>query len=107
MIGAGALDRRIRIERAVESRDGSTNAVVTSWVTHLDSVPCSIKSTTGREFLDADRVQSERRAVFTVRYADIDVRDRIVADDGLTYGISDLREIGRRRFIEIQAEAVS
>ncbi|MFI0846435.1 phage head closure protein [Mesorhizobium sp. IMUNJ 23232] len=106
MIGAGAFDRRIIIERVTETRDAGTNAVLTSWATHLDNVPCSIKRTTGREFLDADRVQSERRAVFTVRYADIDVRDRIVADDGLTYGIVDIREIGRRRFMELQGEAI-
>lgn len=106
MISAGSFDRRITIQRVTESRDGATNAVVTSWADYLTDVPASIKRTTGREFLDADRIQSERRAVFTVRFAEITVIDRVIADDGLTYGITDIREIGRRRFLELACEAI-
>ncbi|MDQ6434387.1 phage head closure protein [Mesorhizobium sp. LHD-90] len=106
MIGAGSFDRRIDVQRPAESRDAGTNAVIVSWSTHLASVPASIRRASGREFLDADQVQSERRAVFTIRYADVVVTDRVLADDGLTYGISDIREIGRRRFLELQCEAI-
>lgn len=105
MIGAGAFDRRITIQRVTESRDPATNAVVEAWATHLADVPASVKQSPGREFLEANQITSERRAVFTIRYAEITVKDR-VRSDARVYNISDIREIGRRRFLELQCEAV-
>lgn len=105
MIGAGAFDRRIEIQRATEFRDGGTNAVVTTWSTHLASVPASVKQTPGREFLEGNQIVAERRAVFTIRFADIRVTDRVVFD-GRDFNVSDIRELGRRRFLELQCEAV-
>lgn len=104
-IGAGAFDRRITIQRVTETRDPATNAIVESWSTHLADAPASVKQTPGREFLEGNQIVAERRAVFTVRYADIRETDRVVFD-GRDFNISDIREIGRRRFLELQCEAV-
>lgn len=105
MIGAGALDRRITVQRATETRDPGTNAVLQSWANHLTDAPASVKTAAGREFLEGAQIVSERRAVFTIRWAEVAVTDR-VSFDGRIYNISDVREIGRRRFLELQCEAM-
>ena len=105
MIGAGAFDRRITVQRVTESRHAATNAVIESWATHLADVPASLRQSPGREFLEANQIASERRAVFTIRFADVTVKDRVSFDSRI-YNIADVREIGRRRFIELQCEAV-
>jgi SPP1 family predicted phage head-tail adaptor len=106
MIGAGAFDRRITIQRAVETRDAGTNAVVTTWAAHLADVPASVKTVAGREFLEGNQIVAERRAVFTVRHADLRVTDRVIFD-GADFNVTDIREVGRRRFLELQCEAVT
>lgn len=105
MIGAGAFDRRITLQRYTESRDPDTNAVIHTWVDHIANVPASVRQTAGREFLEGSQILAERRAVFTVRFADMTVLDR-VSYDGRLFNISDVREIGRRAFLELQCEAV-
>lgn len=105
MIGAGAFDRRVDIERLTQLRDAGTNAVVESWAVFLPGVPASVRQAPGREFLEANQITSERRAVFTIRYTDVTVIDR-VSYEGRLYNISDVRELGRRRFLELQCEAV-
>lgn len=105
MIGAGALDRRIAVQRYTETRDPIYNTVVHTWADHITDAPASVKTTAGREFLEGSQLMAEKRAVFTVRFADISVLDR-VSYDGRLFNISDVREIGRRRFLELQCEAI-
>lgn len=105
MIGAGALDRRITVQRYIETRDPIFNSVVHIWADHITDAPASVKTAAGREFLEGPQIVSERRAVFTIRFADVTVLDR-VSFVGRLYNISDVREIGRRRFLELQCEAI-
>lgn len=106
MIGAGSLDRRVSIQRPEEVRDPQFNAVSMIWIDIAADAPASVKQTSGREFLDANQVLSERRAVFIIRWLPgLDTTCRI-AWEGKDFDIRDIREIGRRRFLEIQAEHV-
>ncbi|MFI0847875.1 head-tail adaptor protein [Mesorhizobium sp. IMUNJ 23232] len=105
MIAAGQFDRRITVQRATESRDPGTNAVLESWADHLVDVPAKVTQSAGREFLDSDKVTSERRAVFTVRGVPATVLDRVIFE-GQTFNISDVRPLFRNRFSELQCEAI-
>lgn len=107
MIGAGSLDRRITIERYVETRDPVYNSVSYDWTSWQPDVPANVRTAGGREFLEAGGQYVERRAIFKVRWIpDLQTTDR-VSWNGRAYDIKDVREIGRRRFLEIHAEAVT
>ncbi|TPM36634.1 phage head closure protein [Mesorhizobium sp. B2-3-5] len=107
MIAAGRLDRRIDIQRLTESRDATYGAVVETWANWKTAVPAGLTQSTGREFLSTDQTVSERLKVFLVRYIDgLTVRDRVIFD-AVSYDIGDIREIGRRRFQEIQCAATT
>ncbi|PBB85733.1 phage head closure protein [Mesorhizobium sp. WSM3876] len=107
MIAAGRLDRRINIQRVTEGRDPTYGAVTETWADWKTGVPAGLTQSTGREFLNVDQPVSERRKLFLIRYiADLTFRDRVVFESA-NYDIKDIREIGRRRFQEVQCEATA
>lgn len=107
MIAAGRMDRRINIQRVTESRDPTYGAVTETWADWKTGVHAGLSQSTGREYLNTDQPVSERRKVFLIRYIEgLTVRDRVVFESA-NYDIRDIREIGRRRFLEVQCEATA
>jgi SPP1 family predicted phage head-tail adaptor len=103
---AGALDRRIVIQRVTTSPN-EFNAPVETWST-LATVWASKSDLKDGERMQAGEVASTITTRFRIRYsttvADVNPKDRI-AHDGLTYDIVTVKEIGRSEGIEITAAA--
>lgn len=103
---AGKLDRRIRLERATESRDAFNNAIK-DWST-LATVWASKQDVRDSERLAAQEVGAEITTRFQIRWssevADISPLDRLVYE-GKTYDIAAVKEIGRREGLEVTAAA--
>lgn len=103
---AGTMDRRIRIDRATESRD-AFNDVVLAWST-LTTVAASWRPTTANERIAAQEVGGEAEDVFEIRYSavtsGVNPKDRLIYG-GRTYDILAATEIGRREGIRIKAKA--
>jgi SPP1 family predicted phage head-tail adaptor len=100
---AGKRDRRVVIERVVISRD-AFNAPVETWVP-LPPVWAGKVNKPGAERFAAQEVSGLAVRTFEIRYRrDLTVKDRIVYD-GRTWNITDVREIGRRKGIEIDCVA--
>lgn len=108
MIGAGALDRRVTLQRATVVRDPDYNSVVaTEWNDVVADIPASVRQTSGNEYLEAGQIVAQRKVTFTIRWmSDVRVTDRIEWESR-SYGVVAVNEIGRRRFLEIFAEDVS
>lgn len=101
---AGALDRRITIERNTPTHDADSNEEVASWGT-LATVWAQAKPLRGSERFEADRENAERTVTFRIRHrTDIDEEMRIVFD-GDNYDIESIAEIGRSEGLEIIATA--
>lgn len=103
---AGALDRRIVIERATTTPD-EFNASGETWAA-LATVWASKSDVKDGERMRAGAVSSEITTRFQVRYsttlADVGPKDR-VRFDGRTYDIVAVKEIGRNEGLEITAAA--
>lgn len=102
MPGAGALDRRITIEMVT---DPDVPVGEETW-TERATVWAGKGEIRGRERFTAQQDLATRTAIWTIRYrADVTETDRIVDDQGVTWGITGLAERGRREWLEISAEA--
>lgn len=100
-MNAFKLDRRITIEQRTDTRNGIGEAVAT-WLT-LASVWAERVPLRGKELFAAQQVVPEVEHKYRLRWrSDITESMRIV-DDGVTYGIQHIAEIGRRRGLEITA----
>lgn len=103
---AGALDRRIVIERATTTPD-EFNASAETWAT-LATVWAEKSDVKDGERMRAGSVSSEITTRFRIRHsttvADVSPKDR-VRFDGRTYDIVAVKEIGRSEGIEITAAA--
>lgn len=83
---AGKLDQRILIETPTYTTD-ELGAEAATWSEH--SRPwAQVKETLGREFLAGD-VQTERKAVFRIRWRAVDARARVTWR-GRIYGLDDV-----------------
>lgn len=103
---AGALDRRLRFERAVRTDDGFASAV-SSWA-HLATVAGSRADISDGERWRAGEVSAQVTTRFQVRWsplaATITPADRLICE-GVTYDVSGIKQIGRRVGLEITATA--
>lgn len=104
-IKAGDLDRVVRIERASVAVNAFGEDVL-SWA-ELASVWAAYWPVSDGEKWRAGMVESRRIARFTIRYsaavADVGGEDRLV-HGGAVWSITGVKEIGRRRWLEITAE---
>lgn len=101
---AGSLDQVITIERASTALDGN-RAPVASW-SAVATVRAGIVKASTEEFMRDRGASSETIITFRLRYLDdVTLADRI-AYDGDTYDIKDMRELGRRRGLDIRAERI-
>ncbi|MBB4264804.1 phage head closure protein [Roseospira visakhapatnamensis] len=97
----GRLDRRVTIKREIWTPrpDGGFDTVMVVVVT----VWAHVHQTSGGEFVKADMVTAERRAVFTMHHrSDLTTAD-VLEWDGVAWNVRALRELGRREAIEIHA----
>lgn len=103
---AGKFDRRIAVQRASKAAD-AFNEQIETWAT-LTTVWASAIPISDGERARAGEVFSSINMRFQIRYsttvAALDTRDRIVFD-GRTYDIAGVKELGRRRGLEITAAA--
>lgn len=105
---AGRLDRRVQFLRAQVVDDGLQTRPH-QYVAHGPAVWASKTPISDGERFRADTVMQDMTDRFVVRYsaltAGITGADRLVCE-GMTYGISGRKEIGRREGIEITATRV-
>lgn len=100
---SGRLDRTITIETNTPTQN-SFGELIDSWAT-LATVPAQYIPARGGERFTAQQVYGQSVATFKIRYrTDVDVEDRITFDSK-TWDILDIRELGRREGLEIDAKA--
>ncbi len=101
---AGSLDRRVEIQRATLADNGLEE--VPSWA-ELTTVWANFWPVSDGEKWRAGVVEGREIARFTIRYsddaADVTGADRLVFE-GRAWGITGVKEIGRKRWLEITAE---
>lgn len=104
-ISAGELDRSIELQSFTTSTN-DYNEVVQAWATYA-TVWAKMEFHTSSEATASARQYAEMGLFFTIRYrADLDPSHQLVFE-GKTYRIIGRpREIGRRKFLKIQAELV-
>lgn len=104
-MNAGALDRRITIQRGTITN--TSLGVTTAWA-DIGTFWASRKDVSDAERAAAGSVQGTVVSRFVVRWsadtAGIKPADRLV-EGGLTFEVRGIKEVGRRRYIEITAEA--
>lgn len=103
---AGKLDRLVTFQREVTEVDAANAAVNAGWAVILADVPAQRTAVSDgeRNFgAQVDRLVTDR---FTVRWhpdlAALKAGDQLV-DDGQAYRVVGLKEIGRRRALEVSA----
>lgn len=103
---AGKLDRRIRLERATVTQNDLGEEIPTWGL--LATVWASKRDVSDGERIAAAEVSAEITTRFQIRWdsswSDLNPRDRLVVDARI-YGISGVKEIGRREGLEITAAA--
>ena len=103
---AGRLDRRVELRRATTTAN-AFNEPIATWAT-LAKVWAEAKPVLDAERQQAGQTLASKSYRFTIRYstdvADLDPRDRVLFD-GRDYDIAGVKEIGRREFLEITANA--
>lgn len=104
-VGAGALDRRITIQvRTDTSVDGQT---LTSW-TNLAEVAASLTPTGGTEMYVAGQRMANDIIRWRIRWReDIALSSKMhrIVFHGLTYDITNVNEVGRRAFWDVDGIA--
>lgn len=104
-MSAGSLDRRVTIRRGTVSNTGL--GVTTTWLDY-GTFWASRKDVSDAERAAAGSVQGTVVSRFVVRWsadtAGIKPADRLV-EGGMTFEVRGIKEVGRRRYIEITAEA--
>lgn len=100
---AGTLDRTITIQRSTEARD-DLGAVTEAWAP-VTSLRAALIQASTTEFLQGAGLQGEAAVIFRTRFLDgVTVRDRVLFE-GAAHDIKEVKEIGRRRGLEIRTVA--
>lgn len=102
---AGALDRRVTIERATVIQDPYGEEIET-WAP-LATVSAQVVQQSGREFLAAEAMQAEVRVLFRLRWIEgIQETDRVSYGDRM-HNIQEVKELGRREGLELMTVAAA
>lgn len=100
---AGTLDRTITIQRATEARDDF--GVVTEVWAPVASLRAALIQASTTEFLQGAGLQGDAAVIFRTRFLEgLTVRDRVLFE-GVAHDIKEVKEIGRRRGLEIRTVA--
>lgn len=102
---AGMLDRRIRIDKyGLGGDDGWGNPTPT--YTPQGTYRAEIIQGSSEEFFRAGGIAEVQALVFRLRYLDsVSTADR-VAYNGLWFNIAEVKEIGRRKGLEIRCASI-
>lgn len=104
MIRAGKLDRLIQIQRSTETIDAA-GVPSPSWST-IATVRAELVDLATEEMIRAYGASTEIAVVFRTWWRDgVGLADRILFD-GDAFNIRGVKEIGRRRLLEIRAERI-
>ena len=105
MIGAGQLDRRITLRRKTVTNTGL--GMTEAWA-DLATIWASRKDVSDGEKIAAGGVMATLAARFVVRSSTLTrgltAKDALI-EGGKTFQITGIKELGRRDFLEITAEA--
>jgi SPP1 family predicted phage head-tail adaptor len=96
------FDRQATILAPTVSRDadgGPTHTFSSAGTRH-----CHRRDVTSREYRMAEALRSETTAIFTFRYFDGLTALHRIRCENRTYDLSPPKEIGRRRYIEVEAK---
>ena len=97
----GRMDRQIQLQRATTAQNGIGEAVKT-WATYA-TVPAQIKVQPAGERVNGDKREGDNKAMFTIRYiAGVLTSDRLLYE-AVNYDILNVREVGRRHLLEVEA----
>ena len=97
---AGKLSSAIEIQRETETVNPS-GSVLKTWATVI-ATRAEIIQQTATEFLTGYGTAENGTIIFRIRYRpDITTADR-VSYSGTVYGIEEIKEIGRRRVLELR-----
>lgn len=100
IIRAGKLDRIITLERATITAD-AYGATQEKW-TCIATVAAQLVQSTAREFIRDFGASGETTCVFRIRYdAELTLADRVTYA-GKSYDVKEIREIVRRRGLELR-----
>jgi len=100
---AGKLDRNITLERVSSGLDDYGNPVEV-W-SELATLRAQVLQASTEEFIRAFGGSSEAVVIFRTRYLDgITLADRVLYE-GKPYELKELKEIGRRRGLELRCIA--
>lgn len=100
---AGSLDRVITVQRRTESRD-EFGVVTDAWSTIATLRAQKLQAST-TEFLQAAGTGAEATVIFRTRWLDgLLTTDRVTCD-GTAHDIKELKELGRRKGLEIRTIA--
>jgi len=103
-VRAGKLDRAITINRVTQVIDNYGNPVDT-WTT-VATLRAQLIQASTEEFLRDYGASSETAIVFRTRYvAGVTLADRVTYD-GVEHNIIEVKEIGRRRGLELRTRAL-
>lgn len=99
---AGRLDRQIKIIRDMPSTIDEYGTPIGGPLTAIHSLRASLLEATAEEFIRDFGADTERVTIFKTRFvSDIKTSD-LVEYDGRLHDIKELKEIGRRRGLEIR-----
>lgn len=102
----GALDRRLTIQGFTSTRDPETNEEIQTWA-DLATVWANRRDVSAREFFSAGGENTEQQSVFTIRWrAGLTSSLRLI-QNGQTFDVTGVSEIGRRQYLALQAKAVN
>ena len=105
MIRAGNLRHRLVLQRPQEAVEAS-GAVVETWETYA-TISAEKLALSHEDFLSGAVEGGERRVAFRARWRpDVQVTDRLV-QEGATFELVEIIELGWRQGIELRARAVS
>ncbi len=98
---AGKLDRIITLERYVRIGNDGAGNIIRDW-SALATLRAQIIQATTEEFMRGWGASSETAIIFRTRYIDgLKLSDRVTYD-GQQHNIKEIKEIGRRRGLEIR-----
>lgn len=104
MIRAGKLDRTITIERSTETIDAAGVPVVT-WAT-LATMRAELTEASTDETIVDSGASTDTTVTFRTRFLDgVTVADRVTYA-GRAFNLKGIRELGRRRGLELRTERV-
>lgn len=99
---AGKLDRTIRIDRYSAGTPDDFGTVTAGWEA-LATLRAQVVQSSTEEFIKAYGASDETVVIFRTRYlSGVTNADRIVYE-GQTFNLKEVKEIGRRRGLELRA----